>query len=561
VPRLATGGNVVPMRSMFWLHVGVGVVVGVGVGAAVLLRTDPVYAASASVLVEPVGAEVNMQTEAQLVRSTQTVTDANARLTGDATHPTDVGGLTEVEPIPGTSVLVIRFEAGTADAARAGAMAYAEAYLASRGEAARAAINDQVAALLLRLDDVRNQLGEVNALITRMPTNAPELATLRSTQTALTAQTTTLSTRMNDLQTTTVNPGRIVGEARLPSAPVRPNRPLYLGIAAVLGGLVAAGVELIRNRWSRRVQQGVDLGRHNGIPLLADLDLEAMATGTAPQHPSGRAFNRLRNEVVAALAPSDHTIVVTGAAPGPASMLVAANLAAAFARADSDVVLVGASVPDLESPVPATTLAGIFDIADIPGLTDVLTGRTSLSRALQRAARSPRLRVVTPGGTASATGLLQSEGARGVLGALATKTRYVIVEAPSTASGADAQSLASMADVALLVVEAGRAQHTQVADAATQLQRVGTRLLGAVVVPRLSPDDLPVRPGSHRAADGDRGPSYETEGWIGGGPPTFDVPTSKLDTVGDRTGPSPDDSEPEQGAASAQVPGSIAGPS
>ncbi len=235
-------------------------------------------------------------------------------------------------------------------------------------------------------------------------------------------------------------------------------------------------------------------------------------------------------------------------------MLVAANLAAAFARADSDVVLVGASVPDLESTEHATTLAGMFDLADIPGLTDVLTGRTSLSRALQRAARSPRLRVVTPGGTASATGLLQSEGARGVLGALATKTRYVIVDAPSTASGADAQSLASMADVALLVVEAGRAQHTQVADAATQLQRVGTRLLGAVVVPRLSPEDLPARPGSPHGAESDRGSSYDTEGWIGGGPSSFDGPTSKLDTVDERPVPPPHDAEP------AQAPGSTAGP-
>ena len=61
-------------------------------------------------------------------------------------------------------------------------MAYAEAYLAGRGGAARAAIEDQIAALLLRLDDVRNQLGEVNAQIAQIPTNSPELSTLRSTQ-------------------------------------------------------------------------------------------------------------------------------------------------------------------------------------------------------------------------------------------------------------------------------------------------------------------------------------------------------------------------------------------
>ena len=38
------------MRSMFLLRVGLGVVVGAGIGMAVLLGTDPVYAASASVL-------------------------------------------------------------------------------------------------------------------------------------------------------------------------------------------------------------------------------------------------------------------------------------------------------------------------------------------------------------------------------------------------------------------------------------------------------------------------------------------------------------------------------
>ncbi len=377
------------MRSKFWLHVGIGAVLGAGVGFAMLAATRPVYSAAASVLVESVGSDVNMQTEAQLVRSTQTAADANARLSGGPGDPDVVRGLVGVEALPGTSVLVIRFEASTAAAAQAGAMAFADAYLAARAGAARTALNEQIASLRSRLDDVDNELGEINALITRTPTNSPEMATLRAGQTTLTAQAASLSTRMDDLQTTTINPGRIVSEAALPSAPARPNRLLYLGIAAVAGVLLGVGSSLVRSRWSSRIQQGADLGRHDGIPLLADLDLEAMATGTAPQHPSGRTFNRLRNEVVAALAPEDHTIIVTGAAPGLASMLVAANLAAAFARADTEVVLVGASVPELDSAEQVTTLAAIFDLADIPGLTDVLTGRTSLSRAVQRAARSP----------------------------------------------------------------------------------------------------------------------------------------------------------------------------
>jgi Mrp family chromosome partitioning ATPase len=528
------------MRSRLWLHVGIGAVFGAGVSAAILAATAPVFAATASVLVQSVGSDVNMQTEAQLVRSTQNAVDATTRISEAAGDP-DAGGLVGVEAVPGTSVLTIRYEASSAEAARAGAMAFAEAYLAGRGGAARASLNDMIASLRHRLDDVDDQLEELNGVIARTPANAPEMTTLRATQATLTAQVASLSTRVNDLETTTINPGRIVAEAALPSAPVRPSRLLYLGIGFAAGALTAAGASMVRSRWSSRVQQGDDLGRHDGVPLLADLDLEAMATGTAPQHPSGRAFNRLRNEVVAELAPEDHTIIVTGAAPGPASMLVAANLAAAFARADTDVVLVGASVPELDSAEQVITLAAIFDLADIPGLTDVLTGRTSLSRALQRAARSPRLRVVTPGGTASATGLLQSEGVRGVLGALANKTRYVIVEAPSTASGADAQSLASVADVALLVVEAGRAHHTQVADAATQLKRVGTRLLGAVVVPRLGAEYLPSTRNAQRGPNGASSADEDTDGWVGGRSDAFDAPTSKLEALTPKpNGPTPD---------------------
>jgi Mrp family chromosome partitioning ATPase len=542
------------MRATFWVRVGLGVAAGVGVAVAVLARTAPVYEASTSVLVEPMpGTELNMRTETELVRSTQTVTDAFARMTGDPVHPpTTVGRLVDVELVAGTSVLVITFEAGTAEAASAGATAFAEAYLAARDASERNAINDQITSTTQRLDDVRNQLDEVNALIGEEPANAPELDSLRSSQASLTTQAAALTAQLNELQTAPVNPGRVVASAQTPSAPVRPVRALYLGLAAVLGAVAGGVAHLALTRWSRRVRYASDLRRHRGVGVLAELQPDALSTAGGHLDPAGRTFNRLRNEVVAALRDDDHTVILTGAASGAASMLVAANLAAAFARAGSDVVLVGAHVPDLGSAALAatvsadsqvTTLAGIFDLADIPGLTDVLAGRTSLSRAVQQAARSPRLRVVTPGGTASASGLLQSEGARSVLRQLAARTRYVIVDAPSTASGADAQSLASAADVAVLVVEAGNARHAQIADAVTQLARVGTRLLGAVFVPPLDEVELP---GQHHAARVHGRAHDETEAWIGAGPDALDGPTRKLHPV-NRSSAKRDEAAPGRG--------------
>src|SRR5205823_4438742 len=81
-----------------------------------------------------------------------------------------------------------------------------------------------------------------------------------------------------------------------------------------------------------------------------------------------------------------------------------------------------------------------------------------------------------------------------------TGTADVVVEAPSAAVSADAQSLASHADTAILAVELRRTRHAEIVDAAEQLRRVGTPVLGAVVFPRLR-KPLPVTPVPAAAAD------------------------------------------------------------
>src|SRR5262249_37846742 len=109
-----------------------------------------------------------------------------------------------------------------------------------------------------------------------------------------------------------------------------------------------------------------------------------------------------------------------------------------------------------------------------------------LGTALQVPPREPRLRVITPGGSASASRLLQSSAMRTVVNGLRTQARFVVIDAPSAAGGADAQSLAGLADAAIVVAEAGRSRHVEVADAAVQV-RLSARVLGAVVLPRVDP--------------------------------------------------------------------------
>jgi Mrp family chromosome partitioning ATPase len=471
--RTSTVGR---MAARPWWAICAGMLLGIVGGWVALQSTKPVYSSAASVLVQPVGGnDVDLPTEVELARSTRASVDAPA-----------IAGLparmapASVEALPDTSVLVIRFEGATPEAAQAGARALADAYLTGRAASARSAIDAQLSAVTTKLGELNEQVNSANARIATLPSTSAEAASLRGTLTSLTTQIVSLTARANDLATTTVNPGRTIDDAGRPTEPVRPNAPRYLATGAGIGALLGAVAAIGRTRLSRLVRRGADVPRRAGVAVLAELPGDEAGI-RPPNSPDGRAFNHLRNEVVAALGSSDRVILVTGASPGAASTIVAANLAAAFARADTEVALVGANVPEIGTET--LTLSQIFDVADIPGLTDVLAGRTSLGRTLQRAARAPRLRIVTPGGTASAAGLLQSEGAGTVLNALRQAVRYVVVEAPSAAAGADAQSLARVADVVILVIETGRTRHAQVADAARQLRLVGTRLLGAVVQP------------------------------------------------------------------------------
>jgi Mrp family chromosome partitioning ATPase/capsular polysaccharide biosynthesis protein len=471
------------------------------VGATLGARTQPkVYESTASVLVSPVGSQdanasggrtnaaINLDTEAQLVTSTDVATAAGGALKV-STPPATLAGNVRVSVPANTTVLNITYSAGTAAAAQSGAHAFAIAYLAARGNAAQAEVTAELTTLTTKLTQYQASLNQLSGRLATMPVNDPNRASVSSQINTLTTQINALTTRQNELTTTAVTPGRIISDAALPGSPARPSIPLFAASGALLGLLLGVAVAALRQRTDRRVRRGVDLARRADMPVLGQLPPRTqirLDDVFPPFGAAGRMFNRLRNEALASLRPGDQVIVVTGASRGAASTLVAANLAASLGRSGSEVVLICAHLPEsLLDTAPATRLLGV---RATPGLSDVLAGKVTLDEAVQRAPRNPWLRVLTTGGTASAGGLLQSPALRETLDRLRSDAEYVVVEAPSTAASADAQSLASLADAAIVAVELRRTSHAEVVDAAEQMRRVGTPVLGAVIMPRLQTD-------------------------------------------------------------------------
>ncbi|GII24152.1 tyrosine-protein kinase domain-containing protein [Planosporangium mesophilum] len=484
-----------------WRHSWVAALtVLAGVGAAYgYTQTQPrTYESATSVLVEPITgqdttvaggrtrSDINLDTEAQLVSSTPVAANA-AKLMKSTTPPDQLAGAVSVTVPANTSVLVITYSASTPSQAQAASHAFGQAYLATRQESATAELTNQMNSVNGKLRELGGQLARVNGQLVGLRADNPNRPNLVSERDTLISQVNGLNNRLNQLSTTTVNPGRIIRDANLPTRPSKPNVLVNLASGAAVGLLLSVGFALLRERLDRRVRRAADLGRRTDVQVLATLpsgvkpDFDDVF---APFGVGGRVFQRLRNEVLASLpAQGTRTIVVTGASRGAAATLVAANLAAAFARTGGETVLISAQLPDsVGESVPVT---GLFDVAPVPGLSDLLTHRASLAEAAQRTPRTPALRVITTGSTASANGLLQSQSLRDALSTLRQQAEYVVIEAPSTASSADAQSLASLADAAILAVELRRTRHAQVVDATEQLRRVGTPVLGAVVLPYL----------------------------------------------------------------------------
>jgi Mrp family chromosome partitioning ATPase len=496
------------MLRRHWWVVVLLTLVGV-TGAAAFARVQPkVYQSATSVLVSPTGVQesnatggrtnnsINLDTEAQLLVSTDIATAAG-HLMKVATPPDQLAANVTVTVPPNTTVLTVTYAAGSPKGAQAGSHAFATAYLQNRQSSAQADLTTQITALDAKVKQFSASLSQLSSRVSQLGSGDPNRADLNSQINTLTSQINALTGRENQLATTTVTAGKIISDAPLPPDPSNPSIPLFLGSGAMVGLLLGLGVAIVRERIDPRVRRAVDVLRRADVALLGQLPKRAKPHFDdvfPPYGTGGRMFNRLRNEVLASLDGEAQVVVVTGASRGVAATLVAANLAAALARAGSEVVLVCAHLPDsLIDTAPATRMLGV---AAVPGLSDVLAGKVPLDEAIQRAPRNPWLRVIAPGGTASAAGLLQSQSLRDTVAALRDEAEYVVIEAPSAAASADAQSLASQADAAIIAVELRRTTHAEVIDASEQLRRVGTPLLGAVVLPRLAriTDEVPPPP-------------------------------------------------------------------
>ena len=334
-------------------------------------------------------------------------------------------------------------------------------------------LQEKIADLEAQLPVVQTQMALNNAVLNKAASEVGDYAGLELTLDRLTRRHDTaqeadknFSDQLNDLnlrEKAHHATARLIESAQVPNAPIRPKRLQSVVFACLLGLFIGVCLALLQEFLDDRINSVDDAARVLALPSLgyvpalsaADAHLlpQMMGRGAASE-----SYRVLRTNILFATvdAPA-RTLLVTSANTSEGKTTTAANLAFAMAMDGKRVILVDT---DLRRP----SLHQLLELPPVPGLTDVLLGRSPL----QPQEVMPGLSVLTAGSAPPNPGeLLGSRKFRNLVEELTTQADLVIFDSPPVLVAADAAILAAQMDGTILVVETGV---TKKADARRTLQ-------------------------------------------------------------------------------------------
>lgn len=273
---------------------------------------------------------------------------------------------------------------------------------------------------------------------------------------------------------------RVLLPAPTPGRPSFPNPQRMFLIAAVLGLMLGVGCAFLAERLDDRVQTAQEAVQLTHAEMLGHVprlpaQQQVLLSGLATRPELAESYRTLRSSIAfEALEQPLHTLLITSALRGEGKSLTSVNLAAAMAADGKRVVLIDA---DLRR----ASVHALLNVPVSPGLSDLLTGKTTPDQALQPA----------PGGFSvicagpepdNPSELLNTPAMEALLKVLRGRFQFdvVLIDSSPCALVTDALVLASKVDGVLLVVDAGHTPRNALCYARELLARARARVVGTV---------------------------------------------------------------------------------
>lgn len=167
-------------------------------------------------------------------------------------------------------------------------------------------------------------------------------------------------------------------------------------------------------------------------------------------------------------------LAVVAPASGAGASFIAANLAVVFSQLGERTLLIDANLR-------APRQHSLFRISAGPGLSDLLSGHTGFD-PIVRLQSFMGLSVLPAGAVPpNPQELLGRTVFSDLLGKLTQEHDVVLIDTPAAAEFADAQTIASRAGAAIMVVQRNKSSVSQMTLVAQQIQQTGALLVGSVL--------------------------------------------------------------------------------
>lgn len=290
----------------------------------------------------------------------------------------------------------------------------------------------------------------------------------------------TFAERMTDLFADGQAPAAIAlnEPAVLPTAPSKPNPPLYIGFGILLSLFLALAFALLRERLDTRLRVAASDDEVLEQPIVARIPRFEGKDGRADRGVFDR-FAILKTNLDFFDEHPARVVVVTSPGVSEGKSTVSANLALAAAADGERVALIEA---DLRRPGLASTVIADTVSRNPLGLSNYLVGAAQEEQILTAHPEYPGLAVIWSGMIPpNPTALLGSHRLDTLIDSLRLDFDRVIIDTCPISVGADASLIASRVDGALYIIDERSTKRAEAVAGLNQLRSVRARLLGVVL--------------------------------------------------------------------------------
>jgi polysaccharide biosynthesis transport protein len=320
---------------------------------------------------------------------------------------------------------------------------------------------------------------------------------------------------------------RVVDEAVAPHKPARPNLPLNLALAFVLGLGLGVGGAFLQEHLDNSLKSSEDIERYLGLPALGLIpsveslngqrrgvyglpDRAVAATagdssangsgangnghnghhsaadnpaknwyriagGIEPPAALAEAFRGLRTSVLLSSADQPpRTLLVSSARPAEGKTTVSVNLSISLAQLGQRVLLIDG---DMRRP----SIRKALDLANGLGLVSYLTGQKDWRAAVLPSGIENLDALVCGPVPPNPAELLSAERMRAMLDEARGEYQFVIVDSPPLLNVSDSRILATLVEGVILVVKGGVTPRELAQRAQSYAEDVGANLIGVVL--------------------------------------------------------------------------------